>query len=93
VPTPGPGDAGVVVAVAGAGAGTCLVAVLGACLAVTVRRNLVGYLPTGASGSLAGTVAGRTPAHLPAPAAYAVMLGWAAAFVLATGVALTRRDA
>jgi len=57
------------------------------------QRNLVAYLPTGASGSLAGTVAGRTPAHLPALAAYAVMLGWAAALVLATGVALTRRDA
>lgn len=57
------------------------------------QRNLVTYLPTGVAGSLAGTVAGRSPAHLGAPVAYAVIACWAAALVVAAGALLARRDA
>jgi hypothetical protein len=57
------------------------------------QRNLVAYLPTQAASSLAGIVAGRSPAHLPALTAYAVIACWAAAMVVAAGALLTRRDA
>ena len=56
------------------------------------QRHVIAYLPTGASTSLAGTVAGRSAAHLPTGAAYAVIACWAAVLVVAAGLLLTRRD-
>jgi hypothetical protein len=47
----------------------------------------------GASGSLVGTGAERSAAHLPAAGADAVICAWAALFVLAAGASLARRDA
>lgn len=57
------------------------------------QRNVLAYLPTGASGSLVGTVAERSAAQLPAAGAYAVICAWAALFVPAAGTALAHRDA
>ncbi len=57
------------------------------------QRHVIAYLPTWASSSLAGTVAGRSPAHLSTGTAYAVIACWAAVLVVAAGLLLTRRDA
>ena len=57
------------------------------------QRNLIAYLPTGATGSLAGTVAGRSAATLPTATAYLVVTGWAVALVVAAGTLFARRDA
>jgi ABC-2 type transport system permease protein len=46
------------------------------------QRNLIAYLPTGATGSLAGTVAGRSAATLPTAIAYLVVAAWALALVV-----------
>jgi ABC-2 type transport system permease protein len=56
------------------------------------QRNLIAYLPTGATGSLAGVVSGRSAATLPTATAYVVVAGWAVALVVAAGVVLARRD-
>ena len=57
------------------------------------QRNLIAYLPTGATGSLAGTVATRSAATLPTATAYLVVAGWAAALVVAAAMVLEGRDA
>jgi ABC-2 type transport system permease protein len=120
VPTPPLTDGAVLAAIVGAAIGTALLALIGICVAVTIRRsapavaltnliaflpgvlyalpnwwqrNLIAYLPTGATSSLAETVADRSAAHLPPATAYAVIVCWAAVLVVAAGAALTRRDA
>jgi ABC-2 type transport system permease protein len=57
------------------------------------QRNLIAYLPTGATGSLAGTVADRSAATLPTATAYLVVAGWALALVVAAGTVFAGRDA
>jgi hypothetical protein len=56
------------------------------------QRTVVAYLPTSATGSLAGTLHG-SPATLPAGTAVAVVACWTVVLVLAAGAMLTRRDA
>jgi ABC-type transport system involved in multi-copper enzyme maturation permease subunit len=61
-------------------------------LPVWWQHHVLAYLPTGATSSLAGTVAGRSAVHLSTGTAYGVVVCWAVILVAAAGTVLNRRD-
>lgn len=61
-------------------------------LPVWWQHHLLAYLPTGATSSLAATLAGRSAAQLSTATAYAVVVCWVVLLVAAAGTVLNRRD-